>query len=178
MKKESKSEQARILAISLSSNGFGYAAMEGNNRLVGYGNMVIKKNKNVRALAYIDKIVIRYQPNVLVLQDVNAEGTYRHERIKKLHGSVVDIAKKRHIDMVMISGKELRNHLLGNAVGTKQEMAELLAHRFPDELAARVPRKRKPWTSEDSRMDTFNAVGLAVAGQTQKAAPGCEVRLG
>ncbi len=34
--------------------------------------------------------------------------------------------------------------------------------QFPDELAARVPPKRKLWKSELSRMDIFDAVGLAV----------------
>ena len=42
-------------------------------------------------------------------------------------------------------------------------MAELLAKKFPDELASRLPPKRKPWKSEDSRMDIFDAVALAVA---------------
>jgi hypothetical protein len=41
-------------------------------------------------------------------------------------------------------------------------MAELLAKQFPDELASRLPPKRKAWTSEDARMDIFDAVGLAV----------------
>ena len=47
-------------------------------------------------------------------------------------------------------------------MGTKHEMAEYLAKQFPDELAARVPPKRKLWKSELSRMDIFDAVGLAV----------------
>jgi hypothetical protein len=46
---------------------------------------------------------------------------------------------------------------------TKQEMAELLAKQFPDELASQLPLKRKTWKSEDSRMDIFDAVALVVA---------------
>jgi len=34
--------------------------------------------------------------------------------------------------------------------------------QFPDELASRLPPKRKLWNSEDSRMDFFDAVALAV----------------
>jgi hypothetical protein len=41
-------------------------------------------------------------------------------------------------------------------------MAEMLATQFPDELASRLPPKRKPWKSEDSRMDIFDAMALAV----------------
>ena len=36
----------------------------------------------------------------------------------------------------------------------------MLAMQFPDELASRLPPKRKPWKSEDGRMDIFVAVAL------------------
>jgi hypothetical protein len=42
-------------------------------------------------------------------------------------------------------------------------MVELLARQFPDELASRLPPPRKSWTSEDARMDIFEAVGLVLA---------------
>ena len=44
-----------------------------------------------------------------------------------------------------------------------QALAEMLAGKFPEELASRLPPKRRPWMSEDPRMDIFDAVGLAVA---------------
>jgi hypothetical protein len=55
--------------------------------------------------------------------------------------------------------------LLGNPKGTKQQMAELLVMQFPDELASRLPPKRKTWESEDGRMDIFDAVALAVVSR-------------
>ena len=41
-------------------------------------------------------------------------------------------------------------------------MAEILVKRFPEELGSRLPPKRRPWMSEDSRMDIFDAVALAL----------------
>ncbi len=156
------SKQFRILAVSLSSRGFGYAVMEGKAALILYGKMIISKDKNVRSLAHIEKLIVRNQPDVLVLHDVNAKGTRRDPRIKNLDRKVVALAKKRKIKIVKISGIELRGTLLGNENGTKHEMAEFLAKQFPDELASRLPPKRKLWKSEDTRMDIFDAVGLAV----------------
>jgi hypothetical protein len=52
--------------------------------------------------------------------------------------------------------------LLGDAKGTKHEMAELLAQKYPVQLAGKLPRKRRAWQNEDGRMDMFDAVGLAV----------------
>lgn len=163
MRMKQTSKQVRILAISLSSRGFGYAAMEGNNRLISFGKKIFSEDKNARSLAHIDKMIARNQPDVLVLQDVNAKnarGTRRDSRIKELHRKVVALAKKRELKMVEISGTELREVLLGNERGTRQETAELLAKQFPDELASRLPPKRKSWESEDTRMDIFEAVAL------------------
>jgi hypothetical protein len=157
------SDQSRILAVSLSSRGFGYAVMEGNSRLIGYGKKIINKKKNARSLAHIDKLIDRNQPTVLVLQDVNAKGPRRASRIKKLHRNVVTLAKRHKIKVKRIAGTELRTVLLGDPKGTRHEMAVVLAQKFPDELASRLPLKRKFYHSEDARMDIFMAVGLAEA---------------
>jgi hypothetical protein len=163
------SEQSRILAVSLSTRGFGYAAIDGENAILDYGKKRINGNKNAGSLAGIKQVIARNQPEVLVLQDVdNAKGTRRVPRIKELHRKIVVLAKKQKIMVVKISGKELRALLLGNEEGTKQEMAELLVKQFPDELASQLPPKRKTWKSEDSRMDTFDAMALAVAFRMKK----------
>ena len=57
----------------------------------------------------------------------------------------------------------LRVALVGDVKGTKHEMAEFLAQKYPVELAAKLPPKRRAWENEDGRMDMFDAVGLAVA---------------
>ena len=150
------------LAISLSSRGFGYVVVEGNTSLICYANKAFKQDRNARSLVQIGKIITLYQPDVLVLQDVNAKGTRRAPRIKELHRLVPALAKKHDLKTVKISQKRLRPTLLGREDGTKQELAELMAGRFPDELAACLPPKRKPWESEDSRMDIFDALALAV----------------
>jgi hypothetical protein len=164
MKKGSK--QFRILAVSLSSRGFGYAVLEGNNRLISYGHKIIYKSKNRRSLAHICKLIISNEPEVIVLRSVKAKGTHRAPRIKKLHMQVVALAKKHKLRVVEISGPQLRNALLGSPKATKHELAESLAKQFPDELASRLPPPRKIYKSEDSRMDTFDAVGLAVSFKT------------
>jgi hypothetical protein len=162
------SKQFRSLAVSLSSRGFGYAVMEGDNALILYGKKVFEDDKNAKSLTSIKGIITRNQPDVLVIQDVNAKGTHRAPRIKELHRKVVALAKKHRLKVVKISGTELRGLLLGNEDGTKQEIAELLAKQFPDELALRLPPKRKAWKSEDARMDIFDAVALAVAFRMKK----------
>lgn len=160
--------QTRIAAVSLSTNGFGFAVME-SNALVQHGNKVISGDKNVNTLAQIAKLLIKLRPDVLVLHDVNAKGTYRNQRIKTLHKSVVMVARKRKLKVVTISGVALRTTLLNDSQGTKHDLAKRVAEMFPNELASRLPPKRKAWTSERRRMDLFEAVGLAVAFQCEES---------
>jgi hypothetical protein len=116
----------------------------------------------------VEKLAALYRPDALILEDVAAKGSQRHPRIKRLHREVEAFAKKRKLAVKIISGRQLRCLLFGNEHETKQEVADGLAKRFPIELAFRLPPKRRPWESADSRMDIFDAVGLVVAYRTQK----------
>jgi hypothetical protein len=156
------SKHFRILAIALSTGGFGFVVMEGQKAIIECGRRVADGDKNAQSLAKLKKLVDFYQPGVLVLQDVEAKGSRRYPRVKTLNRQIKRVAEKHKIEVKLISGKQLRSLLLGNPRGTKQDMAEMLASQFPDELGSRLPPKRKPWKSEDSRMDIFDAMALAV----------------
>ncbi|MGA3266486.1 MAG: hypothetical protein ABSE16_06670 [Verrucomicrobiota bacterium] len=160
---QTTSKYFRILAIALSFGGFGFVVMEGRKTIIERGRRKADGNKNAQSLAKTKKLLSFYRPDALVLQDVEAKGSRRYPRIKRLNRQLKRVAEKRMIKVKLISKKQLRSLLLGSPNGTKQEMAEMLAAQFPDELASRLPPKRKFGNSEDSRMDIFDAVGLAVA---------------
>lgn len=158
------SQKTRVLAIAPSARGFGYCAMEGQ-AMLACGYKGAKGDKNLHSMAKIERLMKQFLPGVLVLPDVNAKGCRRVPRIKALHREIARLAGAQKCRVALISGKKLRNSLLGNAKGTKHEMAETLARQFPA-IAAKLPQKRRAWDSEDGRMDLFDAVGLAV---------GCEI---
>ena len=154
----------RLLAVALTSRGLGYAVLEGESSLIESSRMSVRNgDKNWQCLAKVKKLTAFYRPDALILQDVTAKGSRRNSRIKALHREVMRFAAKQRLKVDLISEKQLRNLLLGDASGTKHEMAEMLTERFSDELAFRLPSKRRLWQSEDSRMDIFDAVALAVA---------------
>lgn len=126
------------------------------------GNKGVKGNKNQQSVSKIEKLMRQFLPGVLVLQDVNAKGRHRAPRIKALHRQIIELAAKQKCKVALLSGNTLRITLLGDVKGTKHEMAESLAQKFPVELAGKLPQKRKLWESEDGRMDIFDAVALAV----------------
>ena len=73
-----QNKPVRILAVAPLSRGLGYAVMEGPTRLVASGNKAILGDKNAGALAWVQKFIQFYQPDVLVLPDVNARDTDRY----------------------------------------------------------------------------------------------------
>jgi hypothetical protein len=153
----------RILAVALSTIGFGFVIMEGERTIIDCaGRIAPGGGKNAQAVAKLEKLLNFYRPDILVLQDMETKGTRRAPRIKALNRQIKAVAQERKIPVKLISGKQLRACLLGDPKGTKQEMAEALAAQFPDELASRLPPKRKFYESEDPRMDIFDAVALAV----------------
>lgn len=155
------SKQIRVLAIAPTARGFGYSIMEGP-LILECGNKGAKGNKNLQAISKIEKLMKQFLPDVLVLQDVNAKGCHRAPRIKALHRQILELAARRRCKVRFFSGKMLRNVLLGRVKGTKHEIAEMLAQKYPVELAVKLPPKRRAWENEDGRMDIFDAVALAV----------------
>lgn len=157
-----QNKNIRILAIAPLSRGLGYAVMEGPGDLVACGNKAVLRDKNAGALAWVNKFIQFYQPGVLVLPNVNAADTRRAARIKRLHRKIVALAKKHELKVRLLSVTRVRQQLLGDTKATKFAVAKTLAAKFPVELGPRLPPKRRPWLSEDPRMDIFDAVGLAV----------------
>jgi hypothetical protein len=65
--------------------------------------------------------------------------------------------------VALFSQSQVRRAFLGDAVGTKHALANIIAERFPEELGFLLPPKRRDWMSEDYRMPIFDAAALALA---------------
>ena len=170
----STSPYNRILAIHYCAHGLGYAVLEKARGLVVFGNRRICRDKNATALAQIERWLERYQSDAIVLAKVNTPGTRHSVRVRRLHRSTLSLAKRNGVQAVEISAGTLRNAILGRATGTKQEVYEAVARRFPIELGKRVPPPRKLYESEDSKVGAFEAValGLSVSAPDQPGEKG------
>jgi hypothetical protein len=156
----------RILSIAPSTRGFGFAVIEGDDKLVDWGLKWVNGNKNVGSLKKVEEMMALYQPNVMVLQDV--KDSRRVLRTQKLIQQIVALAKSRKVRVVLFSRKQLWKVFFHDGLGTKYALAELLAEWFPEELGDQLPPKRKPWMTEDYRMDIFDAVALGMALRLKK----------
>lgn len=166
--KNTYSNHFRILAIAPSSRGFGFAVLEGEEKLVDWGVKSIKGDKNTGSIAKVVEMISHYQPGVIVFEDYSAKHSRRSARIRALGKKIIALAEIRNVTVVLFSREQVRQVFFADGLGTKYALAEMLAARFPEELASRLPPKRRPWMSEDYRMDIFDAVALALALRLRK----------
>src|SRR5207245_2482978 len=136
----------RVLAIDPSTRGFGFAVLEGPNRLIDWGVKETKKNKNARSLKLIEDLIDRYQPSVIVVEDYAGKGSRRCRRVRELIEDISKLAAKRKIRVTSFSRAKVKQVSSESGAQTKHEIAVDIAKRFP-ELAPRLPRFRKPWMS-------------------------------
>jgi Holliday junction resolvasome RuvABC endonuclease subunit len=157
---KTQSNPYRILAIAPSTRGFGFAVLEGQDTLVDWGVKPAQGNKNAQSLAKAEELMAHYQPGVLVLP--NTKDSRRSARIKALIQNIISMAATRNVRVELFSQEQLRRAFFAEGQGTKHAIAERVAQRFPDELASRLPPKRKPWVSEHYQMAIFEAVALVM----------------
>jgi Holliday junction resolvasome RuvABC endonuclease subunit len=150
-----------VLAIDPSTRGFGFAVLEGPNRLIDWGVKETRSNKNTKSLKLIADLIDRYQPNVIVVEDYAGKGSRRCRRIQTLIDGISTLAFKRNIRIRRFSRVKVKQALSEFGASNKYEIALDITKRFP-ELAPRLPRFRKPWMSEDYRMSIFDAVAFGV----------------
>ena len=151
----------RILAIAPSTRGFGFAVLE-MQTLVDWGVKSVEGDKNVGSITKVEELIALYQPGVIVLENSSAKHSRRSARIQTLDKQIIAMASICNVGVALFSREHVRQVFFANGQGTKHALAEILAKRFPEELGLRLPPKRRPWMSEDYRMDIFEAVGLAV----------------
>uniref|UniRef100_E6PH24 Uncharacterized protein n=1 Tax=mine drainage metagenome TaxID=410659 RepID=E6PH24_9ZZZZ len=105
---------------------------EGPDNPFDWGVREIKqKEKNAKALAEIKKLVDRYRPEVLVIEDTALKGSRRTARIRKLYRMLVHFAQVEYVDLYRCSKKEIKVCFAGVGASTKYEIAKAIAIHIP-----------------------------------------------
>jgi hypothetical protein len=159
---ETRNKEIRVLSLDLQPRGFGYAVFEGTARLVDWGATDIRKDKERVVLRKIGQLIGLFQPMVLVVEDCAHARSRRNSRVRRLTETILVAAKEFGLEGHALSLAAVYRMFATSGAGTKYEIASALVRAFP-ELMVRLPPKRKPWQSEDSRMSIFDAVALGLA---------------
>ena len=151
-------KRVRVLAVDPTSKGFGFAVIEVDLFLVDYG---LARVWSPRMRAFIDKaygIVEKYRPVMIILPRISSGKARRRTRAKV---AALAAHLRLHHHAVAVLPREIVLKTFESSGTTKHEIATAIANAFP-ELTSRLPRKRRPWMSEDESMNVFDAVALAL----------------
>ncbi len=152
--------QNLVLSIYPFSRGFAFVFFESPNSPFDWGVKVIKeKQKNTKTLDEIKKLIDRYRPEVLVIEDTTNGNTRRTSRIRKLYRMLVHLAEAEYVELYRCSKSAVKECFASVGAGTKYEIAKAIAIQIPG-FAHRIPPLRKPWMSEDTRQSLFDAAAL------------------
>jgi len=151
----------RVLAIDPYSRGVGFAVLEGPEMLIDWGIRTTGAADNAKAQRIIGKLVDRFRPDVLALEDWASAGSRRCQRVQALLNRIAAEEGNRVL-VRLIRQRDVRAIGPLPQTATKHGRACLVAERFP-ELQAFLPPFRKLWMPEDDRMSIFDAATLALA---------------
>jgi RNase H-fold protein (predicted Holliday junction resolvase) len=151
----------RILAITPTTKGVGFAVLEGKDTLVDWGVKNVSGKKNAGSIENVEKLITRYQPDVLVLGDALAKDSHRCLRIRRLLPQIIKVATTHQLKVELFSRDHLMQTFIPESKGTKHAVAEVIAKKFPEQLGFKLPPKRKAWMREHYQMAIFDAVALA-----------------
>jgi Holliday junction resolvasome RuvABC endonuclease subunit len=154
-------KELRVLAIDPSTRGFGFAILEGPERLIDWGVKETKTDKNRRSLDLIRELINDYEPDTIVVENYEGKGSRHCLRVRALIDPISKLKSNRKVQVKSFSRAEVKRAFPESSRSTKYEIAVAIAKQFP-ELAPRLPRFRKPWMSEDYRMSIFDAVALGL----------------
>jgi len=151
-----------VLSIYPFSRGFAFVLFEGPQSPFDWGVKEVKeKHKNTKTLAEIKKIVDRYRPEVLVIEDMAGRDTRRTSRIRKLYRMLIHFAATEYVDLHRCSKAEVKACFASVGARTKYEIAKAIATQLPA-FVHRMPRLRRVWMSEDPRQSLFDAAALGL----------------
>jgi Holliday junction resolvasome RuvABC endonuclease subunit len=149
-------QKSRALAIDPTGRGFGFAVLEGTERLIDWG----VKGKHAKAVRLVAELLDRYPPDIIVLEDVSAGKPRRSARARRLLKSIGVLAARRKIPVRRFRRSRVKAAFLQVNAFTKHQIATTIADHLPI-LSLQLPPVRKAWMPEDYRMSIFDAVALA-----------------
>lgn len=150
-----------VLAVDPATRGIGFAIFEGPRGPIDWGVKDTKVDKNAQGLRKIERLMDFYHPDVVVVEDYAGKGSRRCRRVQRLIKDIKGLAQKKGIETRSYSRAAIRKTFSGSGAKTKYEIAQKIAQWLPT-FARRLPPARKPWMTEDYRMNIFDAVSLAL----------------
>ncbi len=151
-----------VLSLYPNSRGLGYVLFEGPLSPFDWGVKEIRGHaKNRRILRFIESLLEKYGPVVLVLEDWTDDAFQRIDRIVELYEAIVALAKRKMIQVVRYPMRKIREHFAYRNATTKYEIALHIAKIIPA-FSYQIPPRPVIWRSEDARQGLYDAAAIGL----------------
>src|SRR5258708_21711761 len=121
-----------VLSIYPFSQGFAFVLLEGPESPFDWGVKVIReKHKNTKTLDAIKKLIDRYRPEVLVIEETIGQDSRRTSRIRKLYRMLIHLAAAEYVELRRCSSTAVRASFSSIGARTKYKIAKAIAAQIP-----------------------------------------------
>lgn len=165
-----------ILTVFPSTTGYSFAVYKGETELAYWGAKRIRGNKSAESLQGVAELLEYFEPHVLIVRDCCRNVSALYQRIQKLVGEIVRLAKQLGIKIVQYSRQAIRACFATLGAKNKHETAEVIIEHHPG-LRRYKPGKKKMWENEDHRMGIFDAIALYFTYKHGHEGCGCSPEL-
>ena len=148
-------DQRSILGIDPTSRGLAFVFFE-NGTLLDWGT----RRKDEQELDLLAALLNRYKADVLILEDPDAPRCERRPRMRRLLRVMRERASE-DVTVLAVARHEVRRAWAAHGLTNKHGIAAMIAAMFP-EVEPLVPRRRKPYQSDQARADIFDAISLVM----------------
>ncbi len=158
-----KPENGLTMAIYPNSIGFGYAIVKSPREPIACSVVRVLPIDNKKCLDRIKKFINKYQPTLIILQELEGKYSHKSPRVKLLLRSIRLLANYLKIPVTLYAREEIRL-VFGSFKGapkSKFEIAQKIGVFLPH-FRHRLPKKRKEWDAEDYNMGLFDALSLMI----------------
>lgn len=158
-----KKKGPSVLSIHPSSRGYAFVLFEFALTPHDWGIKDMKKDVGCeKTITSIRELMLRYRPEVLVVEDMHERDTRRTLRVKRICTALKRVAKDTHAEVVSIDRKKVKSTFAMVGAVNKHDIAKAIASGI-EIFAQYLPEARKAWQPMDRRMALFDAAGRALA---------------
>lgn len=161
----------KIFVLSIHSNQRSYAFVlfEGEHSPFDWGVRDFEgQSKQPFIVEGVMKLMERYQPRVLVLEDHRVSKAQRAIGLRRLSRALMDAAGLAGVEVRLYSRAHIRECFATVGAKSKPEIAHAIARHIPA-FGHRLPPARRTWMSEDRRQSLFDAAALGLTYYCQSA---------
>jgi len=161
----------RIIALEIRASKFGFAVLEGRERLLDWGVRTFGEDVESFESTLSDRLgtlLTFYDPTVVVIRDREPQSAADGKKIRTIIGAIKQVIKPGSTKLHVFTTSQIRDRFALSGNTTKHDIAKSLAERF-EELSFKLPNKRKAYQSEAPVMLVFDALATAVAFSERRA---------